>query len=189
VKTIVLHGSPRPHGNSATLAEHFLRGLNAAHVEHFHINEMSIRPCQGCEKCFANLENHCATEDDMQKIYSAFIAADIIVFATPMYWGYMTAQMKTVMDRMEAITNYFKGKTFVVLITYRHHCESTVAFFKRVCPFFKVDLHTLACRTMDEQGRDIPITGLPEKLQEAMELGRKLSLVPAWNIDGNTLEA
>lgn len=176
MKTIVLYGSPHPHGNSVTLAENFLRGLNTSNVEHFHINEMQIRPCQGCEKCAERLENYCATEDDMQKIYSAFIAADIIIFATPMYWGYMTAQMKTVMDRMEAVTQYFKGKKFVVLITFRHHCESTVAFFKRVCPFFEVDLHTLVCRTTDEQGRDIPITSIPDKLQEAFELGRKLSI-------------
>ncbi|MCJ7435487.1 MAG: flavodoxin family protein [Anaerolineales bacterium] len=175
MKTIVLHGSPHLHGNSATLAEYFLNGLNEKGAEHFYINEMQIRPCQGCEKCATRLENHCAIEDDMQKIYSAFIAADIIVFATPMYWGYMTAQMKTVMDRMEAITQYFRGKKFVVLITYRHHCESTVAFFKRVCPFFEVHLHTLVCRTMDEQEHDIPITSLPDKLQEAFELGRKLS--------------
>jgi multimeric flavodoxin WrbA len=107
----------------------------------------------------------------MQKIYSAFIEADMIVFATPMYWGYMTAQLKAVMDRMEAITDRFKGKIFVVLITYRHHCESTVAFFKRICPYFKVDLHVITCRTMDAQEHDIPITSIPEKLQEAYTLG------------------
>ena len=175
MRAIVLHGSPHLHGNSAALADSFLDGLNAGEVQHFQINDMTIRPCQGCEKCAELLEHHCATEDDMQKIYSAFIAADLIVFATPMYWGYMTAQMKTVMDRMEAITNHFKGKTFVVLITYRHHCESTVAFFKRVCPFFRVDLHVITCRTMDEQERDIPITSVPAKLEEAFELGRRLS--------------
>lgn len=175
MKTIVLYGSPHPHGNSATMADQFLRGLNAADVEHFQINDLQIRPCQGCEQCAARLENHCIIEDDMQKIYSAFIAADLIVFATPMYWGYMTAQMKAVMDRMEAITEYFTGKTFVVLITYRHHCESTVAFFKRICPFFGVVLHTVVCRTMDEQEKDIPVTSLPAKLQEAFELGRELA--------------
>jgi multimeric flavodoxin WrbA len=175
MKTIVLHGSPHPHGNSATLADHFLMGLGEQSAEHFYINEMQIRPCQGCEHCVAPLEKYCATEDDMQKIYTAFIVADMIVFATPMYWGYMTAQMKAVMDRMEAITQYFKGKKFVVLITYRHHCESTVAFFKRICPFFGVDLHVLTCRTMDEQERDISISSLPGKLQEAFDLGKELS--------------
>jgi multimeric flavodoxin WrbA len=175
MKTIVLHGSPHLHGNSATLAEHFVRGLDTSDITHFQINEMKIRPCQGCEKCAGHLENYCATEDDMQQIYSAFIEADVIVFATPMYWGYMTAQMKTVMDRLEAITDHFKGKKFVVLITYRHHFQSTVAFFQRVCPYFGVDLHVLVCCTMNEQEQDIPITSFPDKLHEAYELGRKLS--------------
>jgi multimeric flavodoxin WrbA len=135
---------------------------------------MNIRPCQGCEDCAAHLENYCSTEDDMQQIYSAFIDAELIVFATPMYWGYMTAQLKAVIDRMEAITDNFKGKTFIVLITYRHHCASTVAFFERVCPYFKVNLHTITCRTMDEQERDIPIASIPEKLEDAYALGQCL---------------
>jgi multimeric flavodoxin WrbA len=110
MKTIVLHGSPHRAGNSATLAEHFLQGIGAGEVRHFYANEMNIRPCQGCAKCASRLDHYCATEDDMQQIYAAFIEADIVVFATPMYWGYMTAQMKAVMDRMEAITDHFKGK-------------------------------------------------------------------------------
>jgi len=171
MKTIILYGSPNKTGNSATLAEYLIRGIGRSEVKRFYANEMNIKPCQGCQKCFSHLEHYCATEDDMQDIYSAFIEADVVVFATPMYWGYMTAQLKAVMDRMEAITGYFKGKTFVVLITYRYHCESTVAFYKRICPYFGVDLHIITCRTMDEQENDIPITSLPEKLQEAYALG------------------
>jgi multimeric flavodoxin WrbA len=174
MKAIILHGSPHKTGNSATLAEYFIRGLGVGEVRHFYANDMHIKACQGCQKCLSHLDRYCATEDDMQEIYSAFIGADIIVFATPMYWGYMTAQLKAVMDRMEAITNHFKGKTFVVLITYRYHCESTVAFFKRICPYFGVDLHVITCRTMDEQERDIPIANIPEKLKEAYTLGKDL---------------
>lgn len=175
MKIIVLYGSPHLAGNSAILAEQFIQGTEETDVRHFYANELRIRPCQGCEKCSSHLDHFCATVDDMQQIYSAFVGADIIVFATPMYWGYMTAQMKAVMDRMEAITDYFKGKTFVVLITYRHHCQSTVAFFERVCPYFGVDLHVITCRTIDEQGHDIPITSLPDKLQEASALGKVLA--------------
>ncbi len=178
MNTIVLHGSPRKNGDSDTLAEYFLRGLQSQgkhRIAHFYANEMRIRPCQGCLKCNQRLASHCATEDDMQQIYSAFIEADVVVFATPMYWGYMTAQLKAVMDRMEAITGYFKDKTFVVLITYHYHCASTVAFFERITPFFKVNLHVITCRTMDEKTeKDIPIRDLPEKLYEAKNLGVKL---------------
>jgi len=180
MKTIVLHGSPRKNKNSDTLAEHFLKGLSedALRVEkHFYTNEMSIRPCQGCLGCANADDRRCVIKDDMQEIYSAFIEADVIVFATPMYWGYITAQLKAVIDRMEALVmwDHFKGKTFVVLITYRYHCESTVAFFERICSFFDVKLHVITCRTLDpETDEDIPISMRKEKLIEAYELGQSM---------------
>ncbi len=178
MKVVVLHGSPRKNKNSDTLAEFFLKGLSAGPnrtIWHFYTNEMNIRPCQGCESCSDSLEHYCATEDDMQLIYSAFIDAEIVVFATPMYWGYMTAQMKAAVDRMEAITQYFKGKIFVVLITYRHHCASTVAFFERICPYFGVDLRVITCRTTDDEENDLPIACFPETLEEAYQLGLTFS--------------
>jgi len=85
--------------------------------------------------------------------------------------------MKTVQDRMEALAwSGFGGKVFAVIVTYRHHCESAVAMFERICPHFDVELHTLVCRTYDpETGRDIPIEELPGSMEEAYELGRELS--------------
>jgi multimeric flavodoxin WrbA len=117
-----------------------------------------------------------AWQDDMEQIYISFVKSDLIVFSSPMYWGYLTAQIKTVIDRMEAITAYFKGKTFVVILTYRHHYQSTQAFFERITPFFGVELHTISCCTMDKTTfRDLDIREIPDKLQEAYELGVKLA--------------
>ncbi len=180
MKVIVLHGSPRKGKNSDIFSQHFLDGLNSVgknEITHFYLNEMSIKSCQGCLYCATSIGHKCKTEDDMLEIYNAFPAADIVVWATPMYWGYMTAQMKAALDRMEAIVmgNGFKDKTFVVLVTYRYHYQSTVAFFDRVCPFFNVELHTLTCCTMNKSTeQDLPITDFPEKLQQAFELGMKL---------------
>ena len=89
MNVLVLHGSPRRNGSSDTLAEHFLRGFNSNGgntVKEFYANDVKVTPCQGCLTC-AKLENNtCATEDDMQQIYSAFVDADVVVWATPMYW-------------------------------------------------------------------------------------------------------
>jgi multimeric flavodoxin WrbA len=183
LKTIVLHGSPNKNMNSDTLTEHFLNGMRKSgdqEVKHFYTNELDIRACQGCLHCETSENHECAIQDDMQEIYSAYIAADIIVFATPMYWGYMTAQLKTVFDRMEALAwKGFSDKTFAVFITYRHHYESTKAFFERICPHFNVELHVLTCCTMDlETRKDIPISDRQDKLIEAFELGKKLGTTP-----------
>lgn len=177
MKIVVLHGSPRKGKNSDTLADSFIKGMHqtAGHtIEHFYLNEMAIRPCQGCMSCEST--GVCVNNDDMQLIYKAFKDAQMIVFATPMYWGYLTAQMKIAVDRLEAVAGTpFHGKIFVVLITHRYHYESAVAFFERVCPYFKVELHTLAVCTIDSvSGEDVAIEELPNDLRRAFELGEYL---------------
>ena len=178
MNVVVLHGSPRKGMNSDTLADMLLKGLNETglhQVTHFYINEMGISHCQGCLHC-ATPPHSCRIDDDMQKIYRAYKAADIIVWASPMYWGYLTAQLKTVQDRMEALAwAGFEDKTFAVLITYRHHYQSAVAMFERIAPHFHIKLHSLACRTYDpETRRDLPISKCEKELEQAHQLGIKL---------------
>ena len=179
MKAVVLHGSPRKGKNSDTLAESFIKGLteeNPWQVDHFYLNDLEISPCQGCLFC-SKSPHDCKIVDDMQGIYSSYKESDLIIWATPMYWGYLTAQMKQVQDRMEALAwEGFGDKTFVTLFTYRHHYESAANMFRRIAPPFKIDLHVLECCTYDmETGRDIPVNELPGKLVEAYELGKRLS--------------
>ena len=179
MRVVVLHGSPRRGGNSDTLVEHFLRGLaeSGVHeVTHFYLNELEISPCQGCLGC-NEPPYECVVLDDMTGVYGAYREAGLVVWASPMYWGYLTGQMKVAQDRMEALAvRGFGGKTFAVFITYRHHCESAVAMFERICPYFGVELHTLVCRTYDPvSGRDVAVGDLPEKMEEAYRLGVALS--------------
>ena len=180
MKAIVLHGSPRKGMNSDTLVESFLSGLGKSgpiKVTHFYLNEMAIAPCQGCLAC-ADPPHKCRIDDNMQQIYREYKKSDLIIWATPMYWGYLTAQMKLAQDRMEALAwKDFGEKTFAVLITYRHHYESAANMFRRIAPHFKIDLHVLECCTYEQAtGRDVPIDELPDKLEEVYELGKKLGL-------------
>ncbi len=179
MKVVVLHGSPRKNRDSDTLTEQFLEGLTERReqdVKHFYANELDIKPCQGCLYCATSPGHACRIEDDMQEIYSAYREADMVVWATPMYWGYMTAQLKAVQDRMEALAwEGFGDKTFVVFITYHFHYESTVGMFRRIAPHFNIDLHTLTCRTYDpETKQDVPIERCVKELEEARLLGRQL---------------
>ena len=179
MKVLVLHGSPRKGRNSDTLVKWFLQGLDPdsqAEVEHFYTNGLSIKPCQGCLYCATSDDHSCRILDDMQDIYVSYKKSDVIVFATPMYWGYLTAQLKTVLDRMEALAwKGFGNKTFAVLITYRFHCRSAVAFFERIAPFFNISLHSLTCQTYDEDKEcDIEINDLPDKLEDARKLGTEI---------------
>jgi multimeric flavodoxin WrbA len=181
MKVTVLHGSPRKGKNSDTLAEQFLRGFNSTgkhNVQHFYINELTINPCQGCLSC-AHPPHECKIKDDMQQIYNSYKGSKIILWVSPMYWGYLTAQLKLVQDRMEALAwRGFENKTFVVIMTYRHHYQSAALMFERIAPHFKIDLHTIECCTYNRNTKmDIPIEKLENKLDEAYHLGIKLGQI------------
>jgi multimeric flavodoxin WrbA len=68
--------------------------------------------CMHCDFCLKNKE--CAFKDDMQELYTLLKDAEGIIFASPVYNGGVSAQTKTVMDRMRAVfaadKNFFKGK-------------------------------------------------------------------------------
>jgi multimeric flavodoxin WrbA len=182
MRVVVLRGSPIRGGSSDTIADSLLNGLEKlgpVEVFDFVLNNMNIRPCQGCESCMTSIDHKCVIDDDMHQIYSVFAGAEIVVWATPMYWGYMTAQMKIALDRMEALAmdpeKYWVDKEFVPILTYRHHYQSTVGFFERVQDYFRFKLNFLTFCSMDQTTReDFHVSSRPEKLEEAYQLGVKL---------------
>lgn len=98
---LVLTGSPRKNGNTHKLTEAFIEGAKASgnNVVVFDVAAMNISPCTGCEYCSTHI-GECINEDDMQEIMPHFFTAKTIVFATPVYYYGMTAQMKLALDRM-----------------------------------------------------------------------------------------
>jgi multimeric flavodoxin WrbA len=180
MKVVVLHGSARKGGDTDTLAEHFLRGLGEAgdhEVTHFRPIEMKIEHCRACMDCARG--DGCVIVDDMRFVYPAFCEADVVVMATPMFWGYMTSQLKTLFDRLEAVVSpkCFGRKEFVLLIGYRHYTGSMVEWLDRIAKGFGSRSHAITVQTFDpEAGRDSPIAELPGRLAEAKRLGRELGV-------------
>ncbi|WP_180979937.1 flavodoxin family protein [Mesotoga sp. B105.6.4] len=60
-------------------------------------------PCPGRDKCKNDGES-CVIEDDMLDLYGEVVAADVIIFSTPIYWWNMSAQLKTFLDRLSRST-------------------------------------------------------------------------------------
>jgi multimeric flavodoxin WrbA len=184
MRVVVLRGSPRRGGNSDTLAENFVKGVRQTgdvEVLDFILNDMNISPCQGCESCMTSEGHRCVIDDDMHQIYSVFADSDIVVWATPMYWGYMTAQMKIALDRMEALAmdpeKYWVDKEFVAILTYRHHYQSTIRFFERVQDYFRFKFNSILYCSKNETGpEDIHVSSNNEKLEEAFILGERLGI-------------
>ena len=104
VNIVVLSGSPRKNGNTDKLAAAFKEGAESAGktVTLFRVADMNISGCLGCEYCFVN-EGECVHKDDMQQILAALRTADVLVWASPVYYFSVSAQLKTAIDRTYAL--------------------------------------------------------------------------------------
>lgn len=105
MKIIVLEGSPNKHGSTNILTEEFMRGAKeAGHtVQSIDVAHAKVHPCTGCVTC--GYEGPCAQKDDMESIRGQILSADMLVFATPLYYYGMSAQLKIVIDRFCAFNS------------------------------------------------------------------------------------
>ncbi|NCB92567.1 MAG: flavodoxin family protein [Clostridia bacterium] len=110
MKIVLLQGSPNLKGSTNILAEEFTKGAQSAghSVIRFDITTMNIKSCTGCVAC--GYEGPCVQKDDNQKIRETILGADMIVFATPLYYYGMSAQLKTVIDRFCAYNSSITRK-------------------------------------------------------------------------------
>ncbi len=106
MKIVAVLGSPRPKGNSALMARAFLEAARerGAETEMYILNQMNIKGCQGCGKCKTESEA-CVVEDDLKPVYESIHGADILVIASPVYFGDLSGQLKCFWDRTYAFAN------------------------------------------------------------------------------------
>ncbi len=120
LNVFILTGSPRRNGNSAILADEFARGaVDAGHqVTRFDSAFQQVHPCRACDRC-RNGQNPCIFQDDYAAVMPNLIAADVIVFASPVYYFSLSAQIKTCIDRFYAVNNKIAGnKRAFLLLTF-----------------------------------------------------------------------
>ena len=103
MKIVVLTGSPRRNGNSAYLADQFIKGAQEKghEIYRFDCAFKQVEPCRACNRC--GMDGPCIFNDDFSELRPHLIEADMVVFATPMYYFGISAQMKRVIDRFYAI--------------------------------------------------------------------------------------
>lgn len=103
-KIIVLNGAARKNGNTAKLIEAFADGAESAgnQVKIFYLDGMAIHSCKGCLRAGSDSKSPCSQKDDMDQIYAEYEAADVVVFASPLYFWTITGTLKTAADRLYA---------------------------------------------------------------------------------------
>jgi len=102
-KVIVISTSLRHGSNSDMLANQFVEGAKAAgnEVEKISLIGKNIQFCKGCLGC--QKLGHCIIRDDVNDIMDKVMKADVICWATPIYYYEMSGQMKTLIDRMNGM--------------------------------------------------------------------------------------
>lgn len=100
---VVISTSLRTGSNSEILADKFIEGAVSAgnSVEKISLAGKNIAFCRGCLAC--QKLGKCIIDDDVNKIMKKVLVADVVVWATPIYYYEMSGQMKTLIDRMNAM--------------------------------------------------------------------------------------
>lgn len=182
MKALIIKSSPRKEGNTATLVKHLVKGLkeNDVEVKEFNVNDMDVQFCRGCDTCLESYAPDCVIEDDMHLIYEAYLRSDLIVYATPIWWWHMNAQMKTVIDRHHALlykeeyTGNLKGKKVVLVVSFLHDDPEGVhlveRMFKSITDWSESSLDVIRHHCVDG-----PVSEDADKQREAYELGVRVT--------------
>ena len=102
-KVLIVSTSPRMNSNSEALATAFAAGAKAAghEVEQLSLRGKTVNFCRGCFVCQEKLR--CVIRDDADEICRKALHADVLVFATPIYYYEMSGQLKTLLDRLNPL--------------------------------------------------------------------------------------
>lgn len=119
MKILILNGSPTQDGNTAALANAFKEGAESKghDVTLLNVAHKKVNGCMSCGYCHGPGNGKCAQQDDMQQIYPLLMEAEMIVFASPVYYFTMSAQLEAVIQRFYAINHPPKAKFSALLLS------------------------------------------------------------------------
>ena len=142
MKITVLNGSPRQQ-NTAAMVDAFAEGAKAAghEVEVIQVGRMKIAGCLACEYCHGKGEGKCIQKDDMEKVMPAYMDCDMIVFASPIYYFDMTAQLSAAIQRVYAIGKPPKAKAAALLLSSAspNPFEGAIATYRTMAAFMGIE--------------------------------------------------
>jgi multimeric flavodoxin WrbA len=161
-KILIINGSPRKNGNTSVAVQWAMEGANLKDVAvdtiSLSLMENTVNGCIGCRSCQNSKEYRCFINDDTSKALYVMTDYDVIVFAMPVYFGTIPAQMKSFMDRMyshlkikngvHTLNPLFENKTFAVIATagagYNNGLSTLEEYMKEFTSEFSTSLYQLS---------------------------------------------
>ncbi|MFH1032727.1 MAG: flavodoxin family protein [Chloroflexota bacterium] len=185
MKVLGIMGSPRIKGNTDLLLTEALKGAKSAgaEIEKIVLDKLKISPCREYLACLK--DGNCIIRDDMDDIYPKLLSADRVIIASPMFFYGLSAQVKALIDRGQALwaRKYVLGKNppdsgrkgalIAVGATQGEKLFDgsilTVTYFFKSIGVTYAD--QLLVRGIDKKGE---IKQHPTALSDAFELGKRL---------------
>lgn len=176
MQTIILNASPHRSGNLSRFADVVADELAACghSVETIALHDLRIGPCRSCDACAA--AGRCALADDFGDLAARLLAADLIIFATPVYWFSVSGVMKTFMDRTQSLWHgrQLRTKAGAALVAQAHAgAAETCALLASFCRYH--GMRWLGCSTVTTRDRRDLIAGSAELQEQAREFARGLA--------------
>ena len=176
MKVTTILGSPKKNGNTATVLGRFEALIAPQHeVERVNVTDYQVGGCLGCQACQRVLdEPGCAQKDDAEALLKRLMAADAVVYATPLYDWSFTAQIKALLDRHYAMVKWaadgsvasalLKGKPVALLVTCAGPVEGNTDLVQTT---FDRTANYLQAKTVGKYV--VPFCTAPQQLGEAAE--------------------
>jgi multimeric flavodoxin WrbA len=169
---VAITGSPRGKQSvTRSLVERVLEGAKSAgaETELVDVSSMDMSYCIACNTC--HIKGQCVLDDDIVDLQEKMLQADGIVLGSPVYFNSVTAQMKTVMDRLSQVIHLqsFLGKYACSVVTAGGpEIDITLAYMND-------ELIRLGCTVVGGVGATISIPGSLEAAElNAVSMGRDL---------------
>ena len=114
MKIVIVNGSPRK-GNTYSAINAFVEGAKDNNdIEIIDSYKLKISPCIACGTC--ECYKGCVAKDDSNPTVDKLVNADMIIFATPVYWWGMSAQLKLIIDKCYCRGLQLKNKKIGLII-------------------------------------------------------------------------
>ena len=188
-------GSPRKNGTTATVVDKMIAGLleKGVDVRQYGLGALDINYCRGCHTCEET--GRCVQRDDMDLVIGDLFAADIVLLASPSYWGDVTGQLKVFIDRCTPLCNAKTGETLVppgkmgVAVAVRagsgvaenQHIVDTIAHF-----FGHLGIDLAASYTLEGVEHPADLEGKTDEMRESYKLGLEISDRARRVVGGNS---
>ena len=170
MKTIALIGSPRKDGNCDILVNKLVEKLDGE-KEVLFLNELDLRFCDACQSC---QKGDCVKDDDARDIIAKIEDADLFIFSSPIYFGQMSAQAKTIIDRFYMISQNqersLAGTKVIQVFTQANPSDAFDPYIKSMetMPFAFLGMEVI--KTISAKGAAGKGEGIEEALKEIEEL-------------------